>query len=251
MGSGRCAQFCQLHPLPEPESLPLLLLLLLHRALWRPLTGDMGSGRCAQFCQLHPLPKPESLPSWIPSCADLWLSLPFLSEVNQWVAHGVQMPIQQNARTFDRENKSPSHHLPFVCNEVQRMIRLGVIIIPEETVHNTAATVTCSPPPPPPPPPPPFFLLSPCSSQRILCLLLPLSLSTLWMSCKCVWESQFFLSNLLLHDHLVSWYFGVYFISGFFLLGGFFLLVRFSSTLGTVRGGPNQHVHWDFLMKVG
>ena len=149
MGSGRCAQFCQLHPLPEPESLPLLLLLL-HRALRRPLTGDMGSGRCAQFCQLHPLPEPESLPSWIPSCADLWLSLPFLSKVNRWVAHGVQMPIQQNARTFDRENKSPSHHLPFVRNEVQRMIRLSVIIIPEETVHNTAATVMCSPPPPPP-----------------------------------------------------------------------------------------------------
>ena len=84
---------------------------------------------------------------------------------------------------------------------------------------------------PPPPPPPPFFLLSPCSSQRILCLLLPLSLSTLWMSCKRVWESQFFLSNLLLHDHLVSWYFGVYFISGFFLLGGFFLLVRFPRLL--------------------
>ena len=157
MGSGRCAQFCQLHPLPEPESLPLLLLPLLHRALWRPLTGDMGSGRCAQFCQLHPLPEPESLPSWIPSCADLWLSLPFLNEVNRWVAHGVQMPIQQNAQTFDRENKSPSHHLPFVRNEVQRMIQLGVIIIPEKTVHNTAATVMCTPPPPPPPPP--FSLL--------------------------------------------------------------------------------------------
>ena len=32
-------------------------------------------------------------------------------------------------------------------------------------------------------------------------------------------------------NHLVSWYFGVYFISGFFLLGGFFLLVRFPRLL--------------------
>ena len=147
---------------------------LLHRALWHPLTGDMGSGRCAQFCQLHPLPEPESLPSWIPSCADLWLSLPFLNKVNRWVAHGVQMPIQQNAQTFDRENKSPSHHLPFVCNKVQQMIQLSVIIIPEKTVHNTAATVMCTPPPPPPP----FSSQNPSPTSPTLGGALPLSSSS-------------------------------------------------------------------------
>ena len=114
----------------------------------------------------------------------------------------------------------------------------------------------------PPPPPPPFFSLLlftlkilhlPLRHWVVLHLyhhLLPLSLPTLWISCKHVWESQFFLSNLLLHDHLVSWYFDVYFISGFFLLGGFFPIGAVSLTLGTIRGGPNQRVHWDFLMKV-
>ena len=101
--------------------------------LWRPLTGDRGLGQCAQFCRLHPLPEPESLPSRIPSCADLWLSLPFLNEVKLWVAHGVRIPIQRNAPTFDRENKFPSHHLPFICNKVQQMIRLEVIVVPKKT----------------------------------------------------------------------------------------------------------------------
>ena len=83
-----------------------------------------------RFCAEHPLPAPENLPSRLPESAQLWLSLPFSAEVKRWIVFGVHIPIPPDAPTFRRSNKIHPDHLPFARNEVQRMLRLRVILCP-------------------------------------------------------------------------------------------------------------------------